>query len=85
MFDSETSQMMTAAIFGLSTLISSYQARLARGCPLPICDLVLPLDSTSVPTIVYCYTAAPTPLYSPALLCPCHNMCSVVINIIWFW
>ena len=25
MFDSETSQMMTAAIFGLSTLISSYQ------------------------------------------------------------
>jgi atlastin len=27
MFDSETSQMMTAAIFGLSTLISSYQVR----------------------------------------------------------
>ena len=25
MFDSETSQMMTAAIFGLSTLISSFQ------------------------------------------------------------
>ncbi len=26
MFDSETSQMTTASIFGLSTLISSYQA-----------------------------------------------------------
>jgi atlastin len=25
MFDSETSQMMTACIFGLSTMISSYQ------------------------------------------------------------
>jgi hypothetical protein len=46
MFDSETSQMMTAAIFGLSTLISSYQVGGRAG---PIVSTARP--STSIPPL----------------------------------